>query len=146
MLLLSVRKGKCSIANVVLRCCCVAVQEDELVEKERSAADAALRASDARVSVSALTATKDSVAAVVDQLNAMLDGYVLGYLNDSYAIVIIIITIIIICLTSSIFIISCKVRCILISFQIVMSIASASSVSNSAKSSSKHCLHVFFQL
>ncbi|XP_050700582.1 coiled-coil domain-containing protein 40-like isoform X3 [Eriocheir sinensis] len=48
--------------------------EDELVEKERGAADAALRASDARVSVSALTATKDSVASVVDQLNATLDG------------------------------------------------------------------------
>lgn len=51
----------------------MALQEDELVEKERSAADAALRASDARVSVLAHTATKDSMTAVLDRLQADID-------------------------------------------------------------------------
>ena len=52
---------------------CMALQEDELVEKERSAADTALRASDARVSVSAHTATKDSMTIILDRLQADID-------------------------------------------------------------------------
>ncbi|XP_063865532.1 coiled-coil domain-containing protein 40-like isoform X2 [Scylla paramamosain] len=59
-----------SVADARARC---RQLEDELIEKERSAADAALRASDARVSVSAHTTTKDSMTAILDRLQADID-------------------------------------------------------------------------
>ncbi|XP_069174348.1 coiled-coil domain-containing protein 40-like [Procambarus clarkii] len=49
--------------------------EDELVERERSAAEAALMASDGRAAVITLTTTRDTLTTVVDQLNADVARY-----------------------------------------------------------------------
>ncbi|KAG7173405.1 putative Plectin-like 3, partial [Homarus americanus] len=49
--------------------------EDELVERERSAADAALRASDGRAAVLTHTTSRDSLNTLVDHLNADVVKY-----------------------------------------------------------------------